>query len=474
MDKFLKIHNFQKSLQAFKLWMGEKHLEEGFDLEKQLFETMKQVKNEYVSGKLNLPPDVSVDVLNNLALNTLQDMLRARRGGDEKDEGAIPLSEFNKRLEARLEPRFELNTQKSTLNNNAPPDVLSVATVAYVAPVAPDPTPKPVVSRPTEIREYTSQYNLSGAATETQLAAQVAPKVSENMTRYAMVNGFDRNWRDQPNRHEFMVDFSSVGTYKLVTKIWFTSLILPCENISSVKPQLISTMDMKMSFPYILMQVTELDNRYVGLNNAVKNATVCFLYDTSYKCTNGRSYIILRPAQDEVLHTRTSLSRMSFSFRRPTGSLISDVRDDYGVHKIEYELYNSLYLKVIFDKYFDKSEFNVGDNIKVSGYSIYKPDSDDITSASDYIKINQFINRPEGHDIVQLGDANENGFYKYGYITGPSTFDSVNGKVVVDKRMVDALKNYNLLVSPSPVNGFTINTSIQPVIHMTFNEALNS
>jgi hypothetical protein len=35
------------------------------------------------------------------------------------------------------------------------------------------------------------------------------------------------------------------------------------------------------------------------------------------------------------------------------------------------------------------------------------------TSHSDFTDVNTYVNKEEGHEILQLGEANENGFFKY-------------------------------------------------------------
>ncbi|KAG1667149.1 hypothetical protein FOA52_004144 [Chlamydomonas sp. UWO 241] len=435
---------------------------------------MKAIKNGVVDQSIDLV-DVSIESLNRLALKRMRDAFAARYNLKEvaTRDSTIPIDEFEKQLQARVSSAHFM-TSRVTQQQPSPQ-----AQAQAQAPQDPRKDLYTLPLKPLPEAAHAQRHHAApnaNEATETQRVLQARPAEGHEAVRYVMINGFDRDWRVHKLRHEFPIDFTTVGNYKHVTMIKFTNLILPCENITSAKPQLISTFDMKMSFPYVLLRVEELEKQYVGMNNASRNTSVCFIYENSYKCTNGRSYIILKPAQHETLYTNMALSRLNFSIRRPTGALISNVTDSHEVQKVEYELYNQLYLKVVMTKYYDKTEFNVGDNVKASGYKIYKPDpSSDTTAAPDYNKINDFINRDEGHDIMQLGEPNEFGFYRNFYVTGPNTFDSVNGKLVVDKNMVDALKNYNLLVVSSASTGIgaAINTSIQPVIHMTFQQNLN-
>ena len=87
---------------------------------------------------------------------------------------------------------------------------------------------------------------------------------------------------------------------------------------------------------------------------------------------------------------------------------------------------------------------------------------------ADYAAMAAFINRPEGHEILQLGDANENGFYRSFYVLGPCTMDQQCGKLVIQKQLVDTLKLYNAATSSlSHTSGSILNASLQCTVSLT-------
>ena len=96
-------------------------------------------------------------------------------------------------------------------------------------------------------------------------------------------------------------------------------------------------------------------------------------------CNNGRGYVILQPTQNETKmceqQNLASLQRLTFSVLKPNGTLYSNSIDDYNVWKIDYQCYNTMYLQVVLDKFFDKNEFFIGDTIVIKNFSIYKPAS---------------------------------------------------------------------------------------------------
>ena len=183
---------------------------------------------------------------------------------------------------------------------------------------------------------------------------------------------------------------------------------------------------------------------------------------------NGRGYIILKPSQEEesVFENVESFKKLSFSLNKPNGKLLSEITDSNTVGKIEYEYYNQNYIKIVIQNFFAKNEFCVGDNVRITQFIIYKNSENPCTKTIDYEMFNTFINREEGHEIVELGQPNENGYFKTFFIAAPSTFDAVNGKTVVTKSIVDALNEFNIY-SISYQSAKIINSSIQPILYAT-------
>lgn len=316
----------------------------------------------------------------------------------------------------------------------------------------------------------------------------IIPVSKQNVKKiqnYITINGFDRNWNTYKNRYRFAINFSDFSrSYKNISAIDFSCIVLPLEmndakTLNNPQPKTIFYHEQKFGYPYILLQVDELTNVYDGLNDQVRRAAAQFIFHKLYKCPNGRGYVVLRPAQEEQRHyfnqPLSALQKLTFSIIKPNGTLFNDSTDNMNIIKYEYETYNSLYLKVITDKFFDKNEFCVGDSIMIKNVSIVPPSgwspTPCVTSVVEFQKITDFLNKSQGHEIVQLGDPNENGFYRSFYINAPQTLDQTIGKLVVNKGMVDAIREYNIaypVSSVSPViNGNLINLSLQ--ITLSFN-----
>ena len=150
---------------------------------------------------------------------------------------------------------------------------------------------------------------------------------------------------------------------------------------------------------------------------------------------------------------------MTFSIVKPNGALFNTGEDDINIIKFEYEVYNSLLIKIVTDKFFDKNDFCIGDTVMLNTLTPFNFDSMDSN------ELMQFINRSEGHDVIQMGEANENGFYRSFYINALQKLDTCVGKMVVNKPSVDIIRAYNTnntinLCAPVAI-GSIINISLQ-------------
>ena len=57
--------------------------------------------------------------------------------------------------------------------------------------------------------------------------------------------------------------------------------------------------------------------------------------------------------------------------------------------------------------------------------------------------MNHFFNRPEGHEIVEIGRANVQGFHNNFYILAPGVLDQLHGKVSLDGDIIDLINKCN-------------------------------
>jgi len=164
----------------------------------------------------------------------------------------------------------------------------------------------------------------------------------------------------------------------------------------------------------------------------------------------------------------SSIGKLSVTLQKPNGDVLNTSADSYKLFKVEYEQFNTQYLKIVTDVYFDKNEFFVGDEIVIQGHNMTV-----LTGAmtpTAVTQFNEFINRKEGHEIKQVGGANDSGFYRSFYIQAPGYFDKVNGQYALNTTLINNLNEYNGQVdfcdTNTPTNGRILNSSLQHTISL--------
>jgi signal peptidase I len=300
---------------------------------------------------------------------------------------------------------------------------------------------------------------------------------TKHIRRYLTINGFDREWVYYPLRFQFAADMTKLArVYRNISAIAVTSIVIPMEIVEekSLTNAAVKTMyqnGYKMNFPYISLNIEEIGDMYDGMNNNAQRVFGQFLFDTSYKSDNGRGYVILVPAQEELKeympHPLASLQRLTFSLRKPNGTLLNQSRDDNKIVRLEYDTYNSLYIQVVLENYFDKNEFYAGDIVRFKDFILTHVNGACVDSPSVYNRVNEYINATQGHEIVQMGMPNEHGFYKNFFILAPSILDNSTGKLEIEKPVVDAIREFNNHSTTPAPPGHVLNMSLQPIINMT-------
>lgn len=302
--------------------------------------------------------------------------------------------------------------------------------------------------------------NKIGTSSQSILAPIVSKQIQ--IQKYLSINSFDREWSSAPLRYRYAVTFNGMQSqYKNIKSIQIGRVVIPQEIIENVNilnyPNKTNfNYEFSFSYPYLILRIDEFNDVYDGTNDNVRKSFCHLVYDQSYKSPNGRGYIVLKPIQREKKEfyptPLSSLSKLTLSILRPNGQLLNDSSDGYKVFKVDYEPFNPNYLQIVTDTFFDKNEFFVGDNVVIKGYNMSSKDMCD------------FINRPEGHEIVQIGSTNDNGFYRNFYIYAPGTFDKSIGKFVVKQSVIAELNSYNNTIdftTSTATNGYIMNFSLQ-------------
>lgn len=318
--------------------------------------------------------------------------------------------------------------------------------------------------------------------TQSALRENFITPLSTNKTilvdKYLAINGFDRNWVIEKQRFNFKVDFSYSENslkqrYRNIKTVEATRAIIPMEIFETISlnnvPKTNYNYEFSFAYPYITLFLDEINDVYDGTNDNIRRSFCQFVFDKCYKSPNGRGYIILNPIQKErkVFHPAPlpSLNRLSLSLRKPNGDLINNSRDEYKIFKVEYEIRNKKYLKIVTNIYFDKNEFYRGDTILLTGYTMTRRDPNMSDLMIRYW--HEFINRKQGHDILEIGQANDRGYYRTFYIEGPGAFDVNIGEFIINQDMITTLNLFNDTFdfnNLTDTNGAIINCSLQCVV----------
>jgi hypothetical protein len=339
-----------------------------------------------------------------------------------------------------------------------------------------------VVDEPSSIQDVIQVTNVSDCNVQPSVTEFINPRVqhTRKINRYLSLNSFDRNWNLEPLRFRYSIN--TLGNtndlqnrYRNIVEISLGKVVIPEEIVEkqsitnqSLKP--FFNFDFNFAYPYLILQIDEFSDVYDGTNDSVRKGFAKLVYEQSYKAPNGRGYIILKPMQKEkkVFYPAplSSFSRLSLSILRPNGALLNQSSDNYKLLKIEYEQFNTHYLKIVTNVYFDKNEFFSGDEIIIRGHEMtdLTEDMNDI-----YIRrFNEFINRKEGHEIKQIGSPNDNGFFRSFYIQAPGTFNKIEGRFDVDNDLITTLNIYNGQINfcdPTvSSNGTLLNLSLQNTV----------
>lgn len=399
-------------------------------------------------------------------------------------------------FEARLEQLTASRTQVHQISSSSSPEMSAqpwdVGTLsdanALGAIHATQPDPTALYSNVTRSDNKTNTNNTDENVVESRTALLLPPPSGDSavvVTKYISINAADRDFVAQPMRFKFTArtsgtqDGSSLsGTYKDIAWMEATRLILPME-IVSAQGSLLDTKsfyrtDFSLAYQYVLLALEGFDALYDGTNEVIRRAFTMFLYERDYKAPNGRGYVIMKPAQGERKCFPTpiaSLRDINVSVLKPNGTLFNNSGDTYTASHFQYETSNRMYLKVILDQYYDRNELFVGDSVMFRNFAVEK--KADAVGAPVYIAAFQaFINRSQGHEIVQVAASNDQGFVNAIYILAPGMLDTSVGRVIVDEQILSVVAALGqgrddpaaLVAVTSPAR--ILNMSLQPVLTM--------
>jgi hypothetical protein len=316
------------------------------------------------------------------------------------------------------------------------------------------------------------------------------PKYIEKV-HYINVNSVDRIWENSlESRYNYKVQFNQSSGFEGAAISYLYKNIVSVELVSAILPMdtTVNTFDTRlygslMKYPYLLLRIDELDNVFRGTNSWADMAFSTLLFDKVYftntlstdyiNGTNGatsvvnsspktaftseymRGFMKFNPAYFEKKkfynNPLASLNRMTIQITDPRGNLINDHTDVLSLSNIGFtsnlstitglELTPSIgfpytnqsaykMIKVTSSTTFSNRLFRVGDRVLFKSFA-----SNIALSAINNSTFNSFINRTEGHIIINL-DLEDNtvsggnkSFIKNFYISPSGAYDSTSNTV---------------------------------------------
>jgi len=302
---------------------------------------------------------------------------------------------------------------------------------------------------------------------------------------YIIVNSIDRDWYNNSSetRYDFRVkfkpgsDYNSAGIldlYKNITSVELVNALIPQDNVLipfDARPYL----DI-LHFPYLLLQIPEFSDVFRGTNNNNDRAFSVLIFDKQHDSTvlstdyiSGTSDSIVNSAPKTQFYKEYrktfykftpayfekknyynqplgSLNQMTLKLATPAGeniNVLSDVLDISALDftgaisglteaNFEYDLSHSYpndgsatgrkYIEITTTTRFSNKLFRLGDNIKIQGYAV-------TGTGSDNTRFTEFINRSEGHyilntDVSNLAAGQNQGFLQKIYIAPPGDLNA--------------------------------------------------
>jgi hypothetical protein len=294
----------------------------------------------------------------------------------------------------------------------------------------------------------------------------------------------DRDWvaNKNQNRYNFTVNFDPANNgpgasyapsasvkFKNITRIELVKTILPIEGVDIIQKvndlsgSIFSTYSTALninvlSFPYLNVYIPELDTNNFGTDNYLNQAFASLQYDANWVTDNntdskgGFLAMIPKFLKCQKVYAPTPLAtlrKLSISIQRPDGCLVSDTLDTLdlkcictsaafsriGTDSTFYAGLSGQYLFIQTNTYFSRFMVNQGDRIQLKNVTC------GITTAA-AVEFLEFIQRPEGHLVVQIASVTSGGAMR----DGPNDVGYAN-VVIIRSKMTDPTTG-----STSPAN----------------------
>lgn len=335
----------------------------------------------------------------------------------------------------------------------------------------------------------------------------------------------DRNWLQnvKENRYNFTVTFDPAANgpaystqlhvqekFKNIVRIELVKAILPIEGTTVLIQRDVSgntfttaTNDTAyqlnvLSYPFVTVNIPELENNSYGTDNFIDRAFGVIQYDQNWYSdpgtvppqTDSRGYTALIPKfmKCQKVYAPTPLStltKLSINLLQPNGSSVSLTDDSFDISNVyagntstifSMSAYNTAnadaqpqpyYFFINTNTYFSRFQIAVGDTIRVGGFGYQLPLTSQQQCAIDFV---DWINRPQGHTVIGIGNITGGG----AYADGPNAVGYAN-YIIIQSRFYPPETGSTALNPFGTKYGISVANNIVSVLQdATYVSALNA
>ena len=293
----------------------------------------------------------------------------------------------------------------------------------------------------------------------------------------------DRNWlvNTGETRYNFSVNFNPGNItgaqfrpnpatqmkFKNITRIELVKALLPVEGLQVLIDRDASGSGFSttvntnaLSFPYLMVRVPELDTNNYGTNYNIDNAFGVVQYDANWytdsqNVVQRTGYLGMIPKflKCQRVYYPTplaTLQKMTIQIQRPDGTSLSDTLDTVDIsgfvlsnsiastYKTQYALNGasagfSQYIWISTKSFFSRFMFTIGDRIQLKGVTFASNFTGNPAVAQAF---DAFLERPEGHLVVNVGRYAPDAYGVPFYTTGVNSVGYANF-IIIDAQYND-------------------------------------
>lgn len=217
------------------------------------------------------------------------------------------------------------------------------------------------------------------------------------------------------------------------------------------------------SYPYLILHIEELDGIYDSTSDAIRKSFCKVSYDDDWSTNTFASnetiaipgrfpgFVIMKPSNNEEgkLYPQSALAnlnKMTIRILTPQGDILNLNTDNAIIDQICYvpltsNKFNKRFIAIRTKNWLPSNMFLVNQVIQISNYNLLmKSENQQVNIGIDYLS--KFMNRNEGHTIVNIGhinnckelgsdniimDSNQDGYINVLFIKSEGYFDEEDG-----------------------------------------------